>query len=113
MISVDVTQLLVGMTNEPIFSPQHVCQLCRRPTDGARYITLREVCCESLNNVDGKMPFDEKMRMFMLGQKIGTTDSVELSSEEVVLIKKQVAATYRTDITGAVGLLLDPPALAK
>lgn len=51
---------------------------------------------------------EEKMRRFLLAQRIAATEDVDLTAEEIALTKLLVAKGYGTLVVGRVWAALDP-----
>jgi len=77
----------------------------------AKPLTLRAVACMALTghhpqeNIDGL----EKVRRFTLAQRIHVQDLVEMTVEEVALVKLLINQTYGTVVVAPAWALLDPP----
>ena len=76
-------------------------------------VTAKKIMANSLmSNVIGRdgRPVPEKgedkLKKFKLAMKIYDSDEVELSSEDIVLIKERVGATYNTLVYGRICDLL-------
>jgi hypothetical protein len=84
---------------------------------GESALKLSHVCCDALfatfedeKNLSG----DEKAKRFVLATKIYGADFVDLSPEDVVVLKKLVGKAFSALIVGQAYQMFDPkPALAE
>lgn len=97
-MKIDMNQVLIGYEGKPV-------------TDGDGEITLRHACGIALTatNPEEKIDPEEKMKRFLLAQRIYGNGSIKLTAEEIVLLKQSVGKGYSPAIVGPVWLLLDPP----
>lgn len=79
-------------------------------------LTLRKICVDALlaqhpseqpprAEPDGT----EKLRRFLLAKRISETANVEMTVEEVSLVKKLVGMAFNPLVSGQAWLMLDPP----
>ncbi len=76
-------------------------------------LTLKDVCMTSIlsgtHEEDIKLPGDAKYKRFALAQKINNSvGPIELSVENIVIIKQQIAKYYVPLILGPAFDMLDP-----
>jgi len=97
-MNIDMTQMITGIDGKPL-------------ADDA---TLRKVCIEALWNPlkgDENASAEQKTKCAMLAIRIGDKEVVDLSAEEVALIKDRVNRAYpHPGIVARAHALLDPPA---
>jgi len=63
---------------------------------------------------EGSLPGEEKVKRFVLARKIHEAKNVELSAEDVALIKKLIAKDFAGSlVTGEAWSLLDPASVPK
>ncbi len=76
-------------------------------------LTIRKCCVDSLlatTEEDKKLTGEEKIKRFKLAESIQDTDSVELNSEEVTLLKQRITLIFGVVVVGKAYELLDPKA---
>ncbi len=114
-MKVNFKTILLTLNNEPIQMPsegQSTCQLCghiEKPED----LTLEKVAIISLFNAKQDEPGDKKLERYVLAQRIKQHPTVELSSEDITFIRKEVATAYGPLIYGRVSEILDPEEIKK
>lgn len=114
-MKVNFETILTTLDNEPIQIPpegQSTCQLCghiKEPED----LTLEKVAIVSLFNVKQDESADNKLKRYILAQRIKQHPIVELSSEDITFIRKEVANAYGPLVYGRVSEILDPTEVEK
>lgn len=77
--------------------------------EGALPVTLRKVCTSALLTTGRQeLTEKEKVNQFFLAQKVALTREVELTPEDVVLLKRSVGKLYPPLVVGRVFEILDP-----
>ncbi len=79
--------------------------------DRDKPVTLRSVCVNALTVPEAPgaaVSGEEKLKRYMLAQRIYGEDEVDLTAEQVTLIKTLVSVSYGAIVSGQVWLLLDP-----
>ncbi len=79
-------------------------------------VSLRSVCTMALNGGDQRdVTEKDKLERFFLAQKISLVGKVELTADEIVLLKRLVGAFphYGPLIVGRVFEILDPASMPK
>lgn len=79
---------------------------------GGGPITLRYAACQALENVipgDGEnMKGPQKMKHFILSERIETNDVVDLSAKDVTILTDRIGRAWGTVVAGRALMLLDP-----
>lgn len=73
--------------------------------------TVRRVCCDALVAAfddERNLAGEEKVKRFLLAQKLMAAEEVDLTSEDVSLLKKLVAKGFGPLVVGQAWQLLDP-----
>jgi hypothetical protein len=103
-MKIDVTRPLLGFNGKPI------------PAAGeggeARPLLLRDVLCMALTaTVQGEQPVvgTEKVRRFVLAQRVFQETEPDLSAEDIALCKGLLDKVYGVVVVGPAWLMLDPP----
>jgi len=114
-MKVNFKTTLMTLDNEPIQVPsegQSTCQLCGhigKPED----LTLEKVAITALFNAKQDESADKKLERYVLAQRIKQHPTMELSSEDITFIRKEVANAYGPLIYGRVSEILDPTEVKK
>lgn len=77
----------------------------------ANEVTLKTACFRALNTTiegDDRLVDDEKIKMYLLAGKIAKGGDVDLSADEVVLLKKRIGRAFTYIAVGRCFELLDP-----
>ena len=77
-----------------------------------KILTLRSACCEALlvgHRADTDLPAEEKVGRWRLATRIARKDEVDLTAEEVALVKDLIARRYSAAVVGPAWEMLDPP----
>ncbi len=120
-MKINVTQVLKTFMNEPLTEIQRYdnpkfVDTVKTPDEPPQHlrqckITLRHVCVEALNCFlasDKAVKAEEKVKLFTLAIKIQEHNGVDLSAEDVVLLKKRIGEQCRPLVVGRAFELLDP-----
>ena len=102
-MKIDFDKQLVNFEGEPLKNEQE------------KPVTLRSICANALlaNEVDSsgrpkEVSGEDKLKRYNLANKIhGSTAPVEIKSEDIVEIKRMLAANYSTLIVGQVFKILE------
>lgn len=92
-MQLDVTQILYDLDNEAMKNPK------------GNVATLRWICCEALLSPHPKeQDLDqlEKVKRFQLAKRISKDDKVELSVDELALLKRLVGQGFPPLVVGLV-----------
>lgn len=114
-MKINFKTVLMTLDDEPIQVPpesQSACQVCghiRAPEN----LTLEKVAIIALFNVKQDEAADKKLERYTLAQRIKQNPVVELSSEDIVFIRKEVANAYGPLVYGRVSEILDPGEIKK
>lgn len=75
-------------------------------------ILVKEICRNAVLAADEKRNGEEQLKRYRLARRIDAGGIVEVTAEELVMIKSAVAANYTTIVTGFIHERLeqDPPA---
>ena len=114
-MKVNFKTVLMTLDNEPIQMPpegQSVCQLCGHSQE-REDLTLERVAIVALFNAKQDEGADSKLERYILAQRIKQHPTVELSSEDITFIRKEVANAYGPLVYGRVSEILDPAELKK
>lgn len=112
----DVTQTLKHFTGEPLMETRIKAgtEHHEKPEVEKVELTLRSVLCQALmvvpkNERDGSSG-NKKVERFLLAKQVYTSDEVEFSVDDVVMLKGLVEQAFEqhTPTVAAVFLLLDP-----
>lgn len=104
---IDFTQTIKGLDGKAIVPS------VQNGGDGKTPVTLSDVCVNALESqlqTDAQMSGQEKFKLDQLAHKIYNQKHVDLSIEEIALIKERVGKVSPTIVVGAVWGILDPPA---
>ncbi len=66
-------------------------------------LTIKEVCIRALNNVaanEQAVAVDEQMKRFRLARRINRGGEVELTAEDITLLKTRIALMFAPVVTG-------------
>jgi len=96
--ALDFTAVLTDLDNAPLVTDQIPLTLSKIAT------TALLTPFQDEQNVSG----EEKVRRFLLATKVREATDVQLTTEEVALIKKLIAKAYAPLIVGRAYQLLDP-----
>lgn len=93
---IDVTQALVTLAGDPI-------------QQGGEAVTLRGVLTTALlqTGQGEQLTSKQQLERYLSAQRIYQRDEIEFTSEEIVLLKDQVAKFYMPLVTGQVALILE------
>lgn len=103
-MKIDVRQPLTMLSGEPITLP-----------NSDELLSLRWACREALlaHNPKEEADATEKMRRFKLSWRIENNDSVDLSAEEIAMLKKLLAQHLTTLVAAQAALALERKKLDK
>ncbi len=89
--------------------------LSKDPGREKKEITLRDVCCASLMNVDPqrKISKEIKAQRYFLGAKIFQIDKCPLTAADIVLLMDCIGETYGPIVVGRAFEILDPTWMEK
>lgn len=109
-MKIDVTKKLVDLSGKPIVQPKS--DQDRKPNEKPEMedITLKMVSVNAILVVDPKKPCsgEEKVKRYELAKRIYAADAeVELSAEDIVLIKNSVHDGFQPIISGQVVEILE------
>ncbi len=120
-MQIDVTKILTDMHGDEIRcleDYENVNFVDSQKTPGEQpfhkrkvSLTIRKCCVDSLlatTEKDKSLSGEEKIKRFKLAESIQDTDSVELDSEEVTLLKQRIALMFGVIVVGKAYELLDP-----
>jgi len=73
-------------------------------------LTLKDICVSALlGNYDEKIDGTEKVKRYMLATEIyKAKGNIDLSAEDISLLKKLIAIAFSTLVTGQAWEILDP-----
>lgn len=111
-MKIDFTQCLQTWTGEPLELTKTQCPMCNRPTT-TRPATLRAVCADTLvmerpNDRDYQVDGEEKARRYQLALRIMNEDIVDLTPEDLALIRKLCPKIFGPIVVGQIWTMLDP-----
>ena len=107
--------ILKTLDDEAIQVPsegQSSCQLCghiEEPKD----LTLAKVAITALLNAKQDEGGEKKLDRYILAQRIKQFPVVELSSEDIVFVRKEISVAYGPLVYGRSSELLDPGEIKK
>ncbi len=110
-MKINFDTILTTLDNKPIKSGG-TCSECghtREPED----LTLEKVSIIALFSTGPKVEANEKLERYVLAQRIKKHPIVELSAEDIVLIRKEIANVYGPLAYGRASEVLDPGAVKK
>ena len=65
-------------------------------------ISVKTICVNAILSNDEKRPGEEQIKRYQLAKRINKGGDVEVTAEEIALIKKAVAANFPPIVTGFV-----------
>ena len=113
-MKIDFKQSLTNLDGSPLEVTVSACPMCRRPRE-TKPATLQDLCSDAL--VQGyrdargqpiELSGEESVRRYSLARKILNEGTVELSPEDLTLIRKLVAKRYTPLFSGQMWGMLDP-----
>ena len=100
-MKIDVTNPLLDLDDRPI-----VLDSTESATPGP--LTARRAIINALMLADPKLDGTEKLGRYLLAALINKKDEVDLTNEQVTLIKAEVARCYGPLVVGRIYELVDP-----
>jgi hypothetical protein len=93
---IDFTKVLKTMEGEPL-------------KDGIEDLTLKSVCVNGLlATMQNDQPSgEEKLKRYLLATQINNDDEVDVSAEDISLIKKMVGMSFPTIVAGQAFMMLE------
>ena len=77
-------------------------------SEEGKLVTLRSACVRALLYTDNTMDGPKKFECYELAKRIGASEEqVELTAEEITLIKKMVGSCYITILVGRIYELIE------
>ncbi len=110
-MKINFNVVLMTLDDKPIRSGG-TCSECghvAKPED----LTLEKVSIIALFSTGSKVEADEKLERYVLAQRIKQHPTVELSAEDIVLIRKEIANVYGPLVYGRASEILDPEVVKK
>lgn len=101
---INFTEVLTDMEGKPLTESSKLPGSNGAVVD----VTLRKICQNALLSNDPKMSGEEKIKRYILAQRIQQQDLMELSADDISLIKKEIAIYFSPLIVGKAYELLDP-----
>ena len=103
-------RLLVGLDGTPLEIGSSACPMCGRAQE-RRPATLRAVCADALvagyqNERD--LSGEEQVKRYDIAVEITREDVVELSPEDLTLVRRLIAKMFNPLYTGQAWHMLDP-----
>lgn len=110
-MKIDVTQIINDRKGKPV----QIMDAKGVPIEveaGGGPLTLRYAACQALENVipgDGEnMKGPQKMRHFILAERIEQNDIVDLSAKDITVLTDRIGRAWGTVVAGRALMMLDP-----
>lgn len=104
--ALDFTQPLHQLNGEPFTSPDG------KPTS-VTLGTLAETALLTLGADEAALPGEDRVKRFVLAQRVHESKDAVLTADEIALIKKLIAKTYGPLFVGQAWRMLDPASVPK
>ncbi len=100
-MKIDVTNPLLGLDDKPLIPDNS-------DPEKSGPLTARQAIINALMLADPKLEGTEKLGRYLLATLINKKDEVDLTNEQVTLIKAEVARCYGPLVVGRIYELVDP-----
>ncbi len=114
-MKIDFKTVLTTLDNKPIQVPsegQSTCQVCGH-VEEPKDLTLERVSVIALFNSKQDEDAEKKLNRYILAQRVKQFPVVELSSEDIVFLRKEISITYGPLVYGRASEILDPGEIKK
>lgn len=111
-MNINFDTILLTLDGDPIESGNLNCPTCGN-VKNAEDLSLEKVSVVALFNTSESIKGPEKLDRFILAQRVKQFPVVDLSAEDITIIRKCIADTYGPLIYGRASEILDPAAVKK